>query len=159
MTVIDALAEMDQPNAVFSALEAEVQERIGAKLFTVMTLDREAGLARRHYSNMPEAYPISGDKPMQENAWSQQVIDKHETFVANSIEEIASVFPDHELIRSLGCESCINIPIIFKGTVIGTLNCLDRADHFSPERVAKADTLKTSGALALLVALKTKDVS
>jgi transcriptional regulator with GAF, ATPase, and Fis domain len=79
--------------------------------------------------------------------------------VANTIEEIAAVFPDHALIKSLGCESCINIPITFKGDVIGTLNCLDSAGHFTPERVAKAKTLKKSGALAMLVALLTKETS
>ena len=159
MTTIEALAEKDQPTAVFAALEQEVQNSVGAKLFTIMTLDREADLARRHYSNMPEAYPSGGSKPMLHNAWADQVIHRHQNFMANSIEEIAEVFPDHELIQSLGCESCLNIPIVFKGLVIGTLNLLDRAGYFTPERVAKAESLKTSGALALLVAMQTKEAS
>jgi len=34
----------------------------------------------------------------------------------------------------------------------GTLNCLDVAGHYTPERVAAAETLKTAGALAFLLA-------
>jgi GAF domain-containing protein len=71
--------------------------------------------------------------------------------VANSIEEIAAVFSDHELIRSLGCESCLNLPIVVGGIVIGTLNCLDEAGHYTPERVAASETLKQAGAVAFLL--------
>ena len=74
------------------------------------------------------------------------------TFVANTIEEIAEVFPDHELIRSLGCESCLNLPIFINGEMRGTLNCLHEAGHYTPERVAAAETLKPAGALAFLLA-------
>ncbi|MEM8729395.1 MAG: GAF domain-containing protein [Pseudomonadota bacterium] len=157
MTMIEALARPDQPTATFAALEACVDAAIGVRLFTLMTLDHEAGLARRCYSNRPEAYPVSGAKPMIEDAWSARVIGQHEMFVANTIEEIAAVFGDHALIQSLGCESCLNIPVTVAGQVIGTLNCLHTAGHYTPERVAQADALKTPGALALLLALAWKE--
>ena len=34
----------------------------------------------------------------------------------------------------------------------GTLNCLHEAGHYTPERVAAAETLKPAGALAFLLA-------
>ena len=148
----DAIAHPDQPMAIFKAVENEVTATIGAKLFTIMELDRKKRVARRSYTNMPEAYPATGEKPMRDNAWSAQVEGRHEIFIANSIEEIAAVFPDHALIQSLGCESCLNVPIVIAGQVIGTLNCLHEAGHYTPERAAHAQTLKQSGALALLVA-------
>ena len=148
-----ALAQPDQPKATFAALDREVQRTIGARLFTIMELDRASRVARRSYSNMPKAYPTTGEKLMREDAWSAQVEGRHENFVANTIDEIAAVFPDYELIQSLGCESCLNLPIVVGGQVIGTLNCLDRAGHFTPERVAAAESLKQPGALALLVAM------
>ena len=149
---IETIAQPDQPHAIFKAVEAEVTKTIGAKLFTIMELDRKKCVARRSYTNMPDAYPATGEKPMREDAWSAQVQEKHQTFVANSIEEIAAVFPDHELIQSLGCESCLNLPIVVAGQVIGTLNCLHDAGHYTPERVAAAEKLKQAGVLALLVA-------
>jgi GAF domain-containing protein len=141
-----------QPAATFKALESLVCEALGVKLFTVMEIDRAKNVARRSYTNMPDAYPAQGEKPRMRNRWSETVEERQETFVANSIEEIAEVFPDYELIQSLGCESCLNLPIVIDGEVLGTLNCLDVAGHFTPERIALAETLKPAGALALLVA-------
>ena len=151
--MITALAQPDQPGATFRALDAMVQDTIGARLFTTMLLDRKRGVARRNYSNMPDAYPASGEKSMQQNAWSDLVERRQQTFVANSIAEIAAVFPDYELIQSLGCESCINIPVVIGGQVLGTLNCLDVAGHYTPDRVAASETLKQPGALALMLAV------
>lgn len=148
-----ALAAKDQPAAYLAALERLVDERIGVRLFTTMTLDRARGVARRSHSNMPDAYPVSGEKPIPVNAW-MEVIERGETFVANSHAEIAAVFPDHELIRSLGCESCVNIPVTIAGTVVGTLNCLHQAGHYTPERLAAAETLKLPGAVAFLLGPK-----
>lgn len=154
-----AVADPDQPEAVFKALEALVHDTIGVKLFTLMQIDRARGVARRAYTNMPEAYPSSGEKPMHDNAWSDRVERRRETFVANTIEEIAAVFPDHELIRSLGCESCINIPVVVAGQVLGTLNCLHVAGHYTPDRVAASERLKQPGALAFLLAASVKGPS
>lgn len=146
-----AMASANQPIFTFRALEALVKETIGVKLFTLMEVDSARGVARRNYSNMPDAYPTSGEKPIEDNAWTAQVQGRHEIFVANSIAEIAAVFPDHALIQSLGCESCMNIPIVVQGRVIGTLNCLHVAGHFTPNRVAAAEKLKQAGALAFLL--------
>ena len=117
-----------------------------------MEIDHDRDVAWRNYTNMPEAYPVLGEKPRSQNKWSEIVDVRHETFVANSIDEIADVFPDYELIQSLGCESCLNLPIIIDGRLRGTLNCLDAAGHYTPEKIAAAETLKTAGALAFLMA-------
>ncbi|RMA42268.1 GAF domain-containing protein [Rhodophyticola porphyridii] len=147
-----AFAASDQPSASFDALARLVEETVGARLFTLLEIDHARGVARRSYSNMPEAYPVSGEKEIELNRWSETVSGRHETFVANSIEEIAEVFPDHALIQSLGCESCINVPVVVGGRVIGTLNCLHAAGHYTPEKVAAAETLKLPGAAAFLLA-------
>lgn len=147
----DALARGDQPEATLQALTRLVDETIGVKLFTTMEIDRARGVARRNFSNMPEAYPVSGEKPLNPNRWSEKVEGRHETFVANTIDEIGEVFPDHELILSLGCESCINIPVVIGGQVVGTLNCLHEAGHYTPERVAASEQLKLPGAVAFLL--------
>ena len=81
----------------------------------MMSFDAETGVAARFYSNMPEAYPVSGTKSVNTTDWSRQVLREHRTFVANDIEGIAAVFYDHELIQSLGCESVINVPIVIGG--------------------------------------------
>ncbi|PSJ59595.1 GAF domain-containing protein [Kumtagia ephedrae] len=139
------------PETAFAALWALTRDVVGVKLFTVMTHDGRSGMAQRIYSNMPDAYPVSGTKPANETDWSRQVIGEKRTFVANDIDGIAAVFSDHELIRSLGCESVINVPIIVAGEVKGTINCLHEAGFYTPERVEAAEALKLPGALCLLL--------
>jgi len=147
-----ALAAPGQPGGAFDALARLAEATVGVRLFTLMTLDHARGVARRAYSNMPDAYPVSGEKPMHRNRWADVVEGRREIFVANTIDEIAEVFPDHELIRSLGCESCMNVPVVVGGQVLGTLNCLHGAGHYTPVRVAAAERLKLPGAAALLLA-------
>ncbi len=147
-----AIAEgRDQPEAAYAALWALTEQVVGVKLFTVMTHDSKNGTARRAYSNMPDAYPVSGTKPANETDWSRQVIRDRRTFVANTIEDIAEVFYDHELIKSLGCESVINVPIIVADEVRGTINCLHEAGYYTPERVQAAEALKLPGMVCLLI--------
>lgn len=146
-----ALAAPEQPGAYLAALERLVEATIGVRLFTLMELDRGRGVARRSYSSHPDAYPVSGEKPFPESDWMAR-IEAGEMFVANSHAEIAAVFPDHALIRSLGCESCVNIPVAVAGRVVGTLNCLHAAGHYTPARLAAAETLRLPGAVAFLLA-------
>lgn len=147
-----ALAQTDQPEALYRALEAEVMAQPGARLFTVMELNTAGQTARRSYSNQPGAYPVQGEKPIMQDAWSAQVLGRGEAFVAQSIDEIAAVFPDHALIQSLGCESCLNLPLMLAGRVIGTLNLLHEAGYYGPIRVQQARHLIVPGTLCLLAA-------
>ncbi|MGP1357555.1 MAG: GAF domain-containing protein, partial [Roseicyclus sp.] len=55
-----ALGSADQPRAAYEALARLVDETVGARLFTTMEIDRGRGVARRSFSNMPDAYPVSG---------------------------------------------------------------------------------------------------
>lgn len=143
-------ASTDQPRTTFEALCALTKQIVGVKLFTLMTFDAKSREARRMFSNMPDAYPELGTKPVNETWWTGHVLDGHKTFVANEIDAIAEVFPDYELIDSLGCQSVINVPIVINGEVFGTINCLDEAGFYTPERVAASEALKLPGAAAFL---------
>lgn len=113
---------------------ANLHRAVGGRLFTTTVLDRKAGLARRVYTSHPEAYPVSGTKPMAQGNWTAQVVERGEIFVANTVAEFAVYFPDHSVIESLGCGSALNVPIE-NGEVIGTVNILDKAGYFSTEKV------------------------
>jgi len=146
------LARPDQqPQITFDALYAMAGDLIGARLFTLTAVDHARQQATRIYTNMPQAYPCQGTKPVADNAWSRQVIQRREMFVANTIEAISQVFFDHELIRSLGCESVLNIPVTVAGRLVGTINCLDRAGRYTPERVQLARQLELPGVAAFLL--------
>lgn len=140
-----------QSEAAFEALCQLTRDLVGVKLFTIMTRDSKEGVSQRIFSNMPEAYPVSGTKPANETEWSRQVIDNKQTFVANDIEGISAVFDDYVLIKSLGCESVINVPIVVGGEVLGTINCLHEAGFYTAEKVEAAEALKLPGAVCLLL--------
>lgn len=157
--IVAALAAPgDQPMATLDAVGRLAEAVTGARLVTLMTRDPADGSAERIWTNMPGPYPVSGRKPMNPTHWSDIVIARRETFVANTIDEVASVFPDWPLIQSLGCESVMNLPVVVEGEVLGTINCLDAAGYWTPERLEAARALLLPGAVAyLLHALKTKE--
>ncbi|MFP7572009.1 GAF domain-containing protein [Marivita sp. S2033] len=134
-----------------AALHRLADTLIGARLFTVMTVDMTTELASRSYTSDPDSYPTSGTKPITRNSWFNQVHDRHEMFVANTLADIADVFPDHELIGSLGCGAVINLPVIHKGELIATVNMLDAEDTYTPERQEIAKEQLTLPALATLL--------
>ena len=149
-----AIANDTGPDAAWIALETLARKVIGAKLFTTMTVDMENELARRAYTSDPVSYPASGTKPIHYDSWFDIVHRDRKSFVANTIEDIAKVFPDYELIDSLGCQSVINIPVEVGGELLGTVNCLDVTDHYTPDRVAASEVLKMPARLAFLAAAR-----
>ena len=59
--------------------------------------------------------------------WFDRVFNKRQTFVANTIDDIAKVFPDHELIGSMGLGSVINFPLVLGGELVATTQPAGRA--------------------------------
>lgn len=148
-----AISSAKTANACWAALWVLATEIAGCKLFTVTTVDMAAGLARRAFSSNPDAYPVSGTKPIERNSWFAIVHDRREVFVANTLADIAAVFPDHKLIESLGCGSVVNLPVVLAGELAATVNLLDAGGHYLPARVAAISTrLPMPAKLALLAA-------
>jgi hypothetical protein len=135
-----ALAAAATSDQAWQALQALATALAGCRLFTVMTVDLARGEARRAFTSHPAEYPVSGTKPIHRDAWFDVVCDQQRSFVANTIADIAKVFPDYELIRSLGCGSVINLPVIVDGRLAATINLLDAEQHYQPERVRLIET-------------------
>ncbi|HLV82811.1 MAG TPA: GAF domain-containing protein [Devosia sp.] len=150
-----AIAEAKGADAAFAALQKLTEDTVGTKLFTFMTVDMAAELARRAYSSDPVNYPASGTKPIRYDSWFDIVHKDRQYFIANTIAEIAKVFPDYELIDSLGCQSVVNMPVVIGGELIGTVNMLDVDGYYTPERVQVIrDVLAVPAKLAALVAAR-----
>jgi GAF domain-containing protein len=143
-----ALAQAETPEAAYAALERLARDTVDVRLFTVMTLDMDGMLARRAYTSHPAEYPTSGTKPIERNPWFVQVVDRREAFVANTLADIAQVFPDHALIGSLGCGAVINLPVVEEGRVTGTINLLDAEGRYTPEVAVRAETTLRGPAVA-----------
>ena len=142
------VAENGSADDMFEQLDGLVQARAGAIIFTCSTFDPATLRASRVYTNRPNQYPLSGLKDIAPGRWTEKVLDRGETFVANTIEEIAEVFPDHELIASLGCGSVVNVPVKLAGVILGTINLLDKPGHYAAQRVDRVLELKPAATIA-----------
>ena len=141
-TLRAALARFDQalssaaaPDAAWRALEDLAAAVAGFKLFTVMTVDMAHGVARRAYSSHPMDYPVSGTKPVERNVWFDIVHGEKRTFIANTIADIAKVFPDHQKIWAMGCGSVVNLPVVLGGELAATINLLHEEHYYDDARV------------------------
>ena len=67
-----------------------------------MVLHHDQGEAERIHTNQPEAYPVSGRKPMTDTPWSRQVIQGGRHYLAGPGRRSAGPFPIHALIERLG---------------------------------------------------------
>lgn len=159
-THFEAIAEFDAAisqakgaEEAFKALQTLTEKTVGVKLFTVMTVDMTEEVSRRFYTSDAASYPVSGTKPIRYDSWFDIVHKERRYFVANTIADIAKVFPDYELIDSLGCQSVVNMPVILDGELIGTVNMLHVDGYYTPERVDLIrEVLAVPAKLAMLVA-------
>jgi hypothetical protein len=58
------------------------------------------------------------------------VFAQQQPYIGRTAADIRACFPDAELILSLGCESVLNLPVVFDGRVLGTVNFLHEAGWF-----------------------------
>lgn len=142
------------PETAFAALHKAILDNVGIREMTISILDHEKQLARRAYTSNAKVYPVSGLKPMTVDLWSETVLDRGQTFVTNSTEELIPHFFDHEVINSLGCEAVTNIPVKAAHGVVGTVNLMDRAGYFTSERVAALNQIVQYHTAALIPALQ-----
>jgi hypothetical protein len=125
--VAGALAASGEPAAVFAALDRAMGATIGHKLFTVLLHHAGTGESERFYTNQPAAYPVGGRKPLNETFWTQRVLKERRPFIGYTEEDIRAVFFDHALIHRLGCDSVLNLPVVSRGRLLGTVNLLHEA--------------------------------
>ncbi|HXD44577.1 MAG TPA: GAF domain-containing protein [Pseudolabrys sp.] len=131
-----------QPHAICAALEALSAQVIGHRLFTVMRFDSALSEVQRIYSNMPAAYPPGGRKQKKATAWADHVLRDMKAFLGSGPDDIRSAFDDHETILGLGLGSVLNIPVVYAGHCVGTMNLLHEAGWY------RADDEQTGALLA-----------
>ncbi|MEX0969785.1 MAG: GAF domain-containing protein [Paracoccaceae bacterium] len=136
------------------ALHAYAQALVPVKLYTVMTVDMDAMLAGRAYSNDEVTYPLQGTKPVKMDDWFEIVHGRHESFVSNDLAAVRDLFPDYDTIAGIGCGSIINLPVLGAGQLVATVNMLDIPGYFTPERVALLEAELPMPALATLLAAR-----
>lgn len=137
----ESLARNTDPLAAGLALHQLAEAVIGTRLFTLTAIEMPLMQVRRVYSSHPEVYPVMGTKPIVLDAWFEAMRTERRITAINSAREMEGEFPDLDLIRSLGCNASISIPIMVGGELIGTINSLDEEGRYGPEAMEKATDL------------------
>ena len=129
-------ASAHEPQQLYAAVDALVQQVIQHSLFTIMRVHAAAREVERVYSSNAEAYPVGGRKAKPVTPWSRAVLDKGEVFVARTPDEVRETFDDYPLILSLGVGSIMNVPISYRERRLGTMNISNEAGWFRDQDVA-----------------------
>lgn len=149
-SVAAAAAEGGQPDPLFAALDAAMGRAIGHRLFTILVIHPGANESQRYWSNMPQDYPVGGRKPINQTHWFQRVLGDGVPYIGRNYDDIRDVFYDHELIRSLGCESVLNVPVRWNGASIGTINLLHQAGWYTEADIPAAQVFAALAAPGLM---------
>jgi hypothetical protein len=144
-----------QPGECWAALQDLASTIVGFRLFTVMTVDMVKEEACRAYTSHPAQYPVSGTKPIHYDAWFDIVHRQQKLFIANTIADIAKVFPDHEKIWAMGCGSVVNLPVVIDATLAATINMLHEEQYYTDARVALIEKYLTDPAKRAYLAAAT----
>jgi len=131
--VAAALAQPGQPAPTFAALETAMGAVIGHTLFTILRYHADRRESERVWTSQPAAYPVAGRKALTPTAWARQVFEERRPYIGRTAADIRAVFPDHELIASLGCASVLNLPVVWDGRVLGTINLLHEAEWYDED--------------------------
>jgi hypothetical protein len=136
---LSALKQPGPPDALFAAVDRALAETVGHKLFTLLYVAPNGKRVKRLYTNRPKEYPVGGYKEITDSPWQRHVIRERSAWVGYDAKDVAWAFFDHELIASLGCESAVNVPVVYAGRVLGTLNLLDAAAHYKESDIARIE--------------------
>jgi GAF domain-containing protein len=131
--ILIGLEQPGQPDNTFQAIDRLAYSYVGHQLFTLLYVDGDE-VARVH-SNRPAEYPVSGRKPMGNTPWGDLVIRRAKPYLGRDRDAIRWAFFDHALIESMGLGSVINIPVVYDGKCLGTMNLLDAEHHYRDEHV------------------------
>lgn len=132
--------------AAFGAIDAYAHAMLEHTLCTANRYDAQAMRVVRLYSSNPGAYPPGGSKDKTGTPWGRHVLLEQRVFVGEGEQAIREFFDDHGAIRDLGLQSVINVPVVYGGVCLGTVNFL-----MPRARVSDADVqaARLAGLLAL----------
>ena len=135
--------------ALLDRIESASRDAVGHALFTITRFDPAALEVERVHSSNPLAYPIGGRKQKRDTEFSRRILLRGETVVCEGDAEIAALFDDHALIRSLGLHSSINVPVLsYDGSCIGVVNFLMADDRVTAARLTAATAIAADANLA-----------
>ena len=151
--LVAALGEARQPGATFEAVDAALARAVGHRLLTVLLYLPAEGVAERLYSSRPDRYPARGRKAFAEAPTQRRVAETGRPYIGRDAADIRRDFPDAEKIFALGCESILNMPVLWRGRALGQVNLLHRAGRYDAAQLPLVRALTQMTIPAFLAAV------
>jgi len=144
--LLDRLRDAATPQAVMDAVGRATLDMVGPGLLTINAWHAQTAQIERLWSSDPAAYPVGGSKTKGDTAWTRQLLVRGEVFVGEGDEALAAVFDDIAVIRALGLNGVVNVPLCHRGAVIGTFNYLANVQTWTADEIA---ALRVLGQIAM----------
>jgi len=102
-------------------------------------------------AEFPDQNAVGARIAVQGNPSTQQVIETAQPLAIYDAQHDPLMEPSHEVMRSLGVQSILIVPLLVEGRVIGTvgLDALTTSHHFAPAEIALAQTIAAQLAMAV----------
>ncbi|AZS81455.1 GAF domain-containing protein [Achromobacter spanius] len=140
----------EEPDPLLAALDGIAQRAVGHRLFTALRYDLTAGTAHRLYSSAPDRYPASGTKLISAAPAMQNMLATGKPLLTPDANAVRINFPDADAIFALNCQSVLNIPVYGRGRLLGQINLLHAANHYTPAHTDFCAGLAVIAATAFL---------
>ena len=147
----EQLARFTDPATIGSALHDYARTLFPAHLFTLTAIDIDAMQVRRVYSSHREAYPLLGTKPIVVDDWFRAMQSERRITAINTAAGMEGEFPDLTLIRLLGCNASLSIPVMAGNDLLGTINALDAEGSYGDDVVERAANLIVPATAVFLI--------
>lgn len=131
----------------------EAHERVARELdvimFTVLRFTDGGATMERVHSSHPEAYPIGGTKDVATQVspeWTAVARDAGRPMLMGTPDDIRRVFGDAGTILGLGIGAIMNVPLVRRGRVVGSVSISGPANAYDDAATARAVALLADAA-------------
>ncbi|WP_409565794.1 GAF domain-containing protein [Methylobacterium sp. J-077] len=135
------LSARSNPKQAFDIIAQAFQAEVGYRLLTFTAIIADSSSVKRLWSSHQDIYPAGGTKQLENHEWGRVVLQEQRPIVCNEPADLQRIFADHVDIANLGCSAGVNLPVVFQGDVLGTVNIFHKAQWFSQDKIDRGTDL------------------
>jgi len=131
------LSQSKNDEDALTAFEETSRQCFRHILFTALRFDHRAGVMTRLFSNREDVSAVGGSKPIPtEGIWADRLVSKQRWYIGYTKADLKEVFFDHEALWAIGCESVMNVPVVWRRSTIGSFNILGRERQYDEQQAS-----------------------
>jgi hypothetical protein len=141
--LLDLLAEARSADAALAQIDQARRVIAGPGIFSIqlnVTTERDPHnelRLQRFYASPAAAsrWPVNGVKRKTLTPWSETLFVHGQPFVAAGAEAMGRAFDDYELMRAIGIDAVVNVPLLKGNLCYATFNVFGTRGAWHPQQV------------------------